>query len=399
MIQTALKEIKKGISEIIDEKNIIKLLENYYQNNKTYLVKAGFDPTATDLHLGHTVLLQKLATFQKYGGHIQFLIGDFTAMIGDPTGKSETRKVLNRDTILENAQTYTQQVFKILDPDKTTVMFNSKWLDTLGSSGLIALSTQHTVARMLERDDFDKRYKSNSPIAVSEFLYPLLQGYDSVEMKSDIEVGGIDQKFNLIMGRHLQRAYNVGKEQSILMMPILEGLDGVAKMSKSLNNFISIKEPKNEMFAKIMSISDDLMWIYYDLLSDKTTDEVTRLKNSVKDGTFHPKKAKEQLGIEIVNRFHCDSSGESARDEFNKVFSENSIPSDIETISFNEDIWIVKAITSSSINLSSSEIRRLIKQGGLRVNNDKMMDESLTLSKGSYTIKVGKKKFLKVEVV
>ena len=397
MIEQALNEIGKGSSEIIDKEYITKLLTNYYENNETYLVKAGFDPTATDLHLGHTVLLQKLATFQQYGGHVQFLIGDFTAMIGDPTGKSETRKVLTKEQVLENAKSYEEQVFKVLDREKTTILFNSHWFEKLGSSGMVQLATQSTVARMLERDDFDKRYKEGSPVAISEFLYPLLQGYDSVEMNSDIEIGGTDQKFNLLMGRQLQKSYGLKKQQAVLMMPILEGLDGVQKMSKSLNNFISIKEDANEMFAKVMSISDDLMWVYYDLLSSKTTQIIAQMRQEVASDTLHPKKVKEELGLEIVTRYHDASLASRAQEEFNNVFAKNDIPSDIKTVSFTEATWIVKAI-STGILMSSSDIRRIISQGGLKIDNKKIEDINFSLTKGEYIIKLGKKKFLKVEI-
>ena len=265
-VQEALDEIKRGSFEIIDIEAIEKLIKKYFETGENFYVKAGFDPTAPDIHLGHTVLIQKLATFQKLGGIVQFLIGDFTATIGDPTGKSETRKVLSSDQVLQNAETYKEQVFKILDPSKTQVVFNSSWLKELGTGGLIALASNLTVARMLERDDFSKRYASNTPIAVSEFLYPLLQGYDSVALNSDIELGGTDQKFNLLMGRTLQKAYNSKKQQAVLMMPILEGLDGVQKMSKSLGNYIGVTDEPFDMFGKILSISDELMWRYFELL-------------------------------------------------------------------------------------------------------------------------------------
>jgi len=260
MIQEALQEIQRGSAEVIDNERIEKLLKAYFEEGKIYTVKAGFDPTAPDLHLGHTVLLHKLATFQKYGARIQFLIGDFTAQIGDPTGKSETRKKLLPADIVKNAESYKEQVFKILDPEKTEVVFNSEWISPLGASGMLELTTTFNVARMLERDDFEKRYKGGVSISISEFIYPLLQGYDSVHLKSDIEIGGTDQKFNLLMGRHLQRAYEIGKEQSVLMMPILEGLDGVQKMSKSLGNYFGVEDAPNDMFGKVLSISDELMW-------------------------------------------------------------------------------------------------------------------------------------------
>jgi len=298
-IATALDEIKRGTAEIIDFERIEKLVRRFYETGETYTVKAGFDPTGADLHLGHTVLLQKLRTFQNHGARIQLLVGDFTATIGDPTGKSETRKVLDRETIMKNAQTYQDQAFIILNRDKTDIVFNSTWLEALGASGMVALTTTFNVARMLERDDFEKRYKSGQSISISEFIYPLLQGYDSVELKSDIEIGGTDQKFNLLMGRHLQRTYNVGKEQAVLMMPILEGLDGVQKMSKSLGNYIGITEAPKDIYAKTLSISDELMWRYYELLSDKSLEEIAKMREDVANGTLHPKIVKENLALEF----------------------------------------------------------------------------------------------------
>ena len=397
-IEEALAEIQRGTAEIIDEKRIKKLLTAYLEEGKTYTVKAGFDPTAPDLHLGHTVLLQKLALFQKYGATIQFLIGDFTGMIGDPTGKNETRKKLDRETVLENAKSYKEQVFKILDPEKTEVLLNSAWLDELGASGLVELTTTFTVARMLEREDFEKRYKSQTPISISEFLYPLLQGYDSVHLKSDIELGGTDQKFNLLMGRTLQRTYNTGKEQAILMMPLLEGLDGVNKMSKSLNNYIGVTEDANTMFAKVLSASDELMWRYYELLSEKTLSEIADLKEQVTDGTLHPKVAKELLASEIVTRFHDSQSAETAKEEFNKVHKQNELPTDMEEFSLTSPIWIAKALVDAKLENSTSQARRDIKQGAVKIDQVKVEDEQLQLESGEYVLQVGKRKFAKVKV-
>jgi tyrosyl-tRNA synthetase len=397
-IEEALAEIQRGTAEIIDEKRIKKLLTAYLEEGKTYTVKAGFDPTAPDLHLGHTVLLQKLSLFQKYGGEVQFLIGDFTGMIGDPTGKSETRKKLDRATVLENAQSYKEQVFKILDPEKTKILFNSAWLDELGASGLVELTTTFTVARMLEREDFEKRYKSQTPISISEFLYPLLQGYDSVHLKSDIELGGTDQKFNLLMGRTLQRTYNIGKEQAIVMMPLLEGLDGVNKMSKSLNNYIGVTEDANTMFAKVLSASDELMWRYYELLSEKTLSEIAELKEQVTSGTLHPKVAKELLASEIVTRFHDSQSAETAKEEFNKVHKQNKLPTDMEEFSLTSPIWIAKALVDTKLENSTSQARRDIKQGAVKIDQVKVEDEQLQLESGEYVLQVGKRKFAKVKV-
>ncbi|WP_310442411.1 tyrosine--tRNA ligase [Sulfurimonas sp.] len=398
MLQEALREIKRGTAEIIDSDRIEKLLKAYFDDGKTYTVKAGFDPTAPDLHLGHTVLLQKLATFQKYGATIQFLIGDFTAQIGDPTGKSVTRKTLSAVQIQENAKSYKEQVFKILDASKTEVVFNSEWINLLGASGMLSLTTTFNVARMLERDDFDKRYKGGVSISISEFIYPLLQGYDSVHLKSDIEIGGTDQKFNLLMGRHLQRAYEIGKEQAVLMMPILEGLDGVQKMSKSLNNYIGVADEPNDMFGKVLSVSDELMWRYYELLSAKTLDEIEVLKNGVADGSLHPKKVKEDLALEITARFHSLEAAKFAKEEFDKVHSNNQIPTDIEEYSCNGDVWIAKALVDCNLTPSTSQARRDIKQGAVKINQEKIDDEQLQLAIGEYILQVGKRKFAKLKV-
>jgi tyrosyl-tRNA synthetase len=396
MIDEALREIQRGCAEIIDEERLQKLLKEYYENGTNYYVKAGFDPTAPDLHLGHTVLLQKLATFQKYGAIIQFLIGDFTATIGDPTGKSETRKILSPEDIAKNAETYKEQVFKILIPSKTEVVFNSEWLEKLGARGMIALTQNLTVARMLERDDFSKRFKSNTPIAVSEFTYPLLQGYDSVALKSDVEIGGTDQKFNLLMGRQLQKAYNIGKEQAVLMMPILEGLDGVNKMSKSLNNYIGVKEDANTMFGKVLSISDELMWRYYELLSDHKLDTIDQMKKDVEGGTLHPKRAKEMLAEEIVDRFHGAGEGAKAKDEFDKIFKKKDIPTDMAEYTFEGEIWICKALADAKLVPSTSQARRDIKQGAVKLDQEKVTDEQLQLSSGEYILQKGKKGFAKI---
>lgn len=398
MLQEALREIKRGSAEIIDSEGIEKLLKAYLQEGKTYTVKAGFDPTAPDLHLGHTVLLQKLATFQKYGATIQFLIGDFTAQIGDPTGKSATRKTLSAVQIQENAKSYKEQVFKILDASKTEVVFNSEWINLLGASGMLSLTTTFNVARMLERDDFDKRYKSGTSISISEFIYPLLQGYDSVHLKSDIEIGGTDQKFNLLMGRHLQRAYEIGKEQSVLMMPILEGLDGVQKMSKSLGNYIGVADEPNDMFGKVLSVSDELMWRYYELLSAKTLDEIEALKEGVANGSLHPKSVKEDLALEITARFHSIEAAKSAKDEFDRVHSNNQIPTEIDEFSCDGEIWIAKALVDCNLTPSTSQARRDIKQGAVKINQEKVSDEQLQLVSGEYILQVGKRKFAKLKV-
>ncbi|KIM08169.1 MAG: tyrosyl-tRNA synthetase [Sulfurovum sp. FS06-10] len=398
LIQTALNEISRGTAEIIDMERIEKLVTKFYNEGEHYTVKAGFDPTGADLHLGHTVLLQKLRIFQNHGGRIQLLIGDFTATIGDPTGKSETRKILSRETIMANAQTYQDQVFNVLDASKTDVVFNAKWLEALGAGGMVALTTTFNVARMLERDDFEKRYRGGQSISISEFIYPLLQGYDSVELKSDIEIGGTDQKFNLLMGRHLQRAYNVGKEQAVLMMPILEGLDGVQKMSKSLNNYIGITEEPNDIYAKVLSVSDELMWRYYELLSEKSLEEIGQMREDVANGLLHPKIAKENLALEITARFYNEESAKMAKSEFDNVFKSNQLPTDMDEFEMENDIWVCQALVNANMEPSTSQARRDIKQGAVRIDQEKLLDEKMNLTTGEYILQVGKRKFAKVKV-
>ncbi len=398
-IKDALKEIDRGSVEIIDIEYIEKVLTSYLKDKKPYYVKAGFDPTAPDLHLGHTVLIHKLAVFQKYGATIQFIIGDFTATIGDPTGKNETRKKLDRELVLENSKSYQDQIFKILDPKKTQILFNSHWIDKLGASGILELTTTLNVARMLERDDFSKRYKTQTPISISEFLYPLLQGYDSVFLKSDIELGGTDQKFNLLMGRTLQKIYNTNKQQAVIMMPLLEGLDGINKMSKSLNNYIGIDESADSIFGKILSINDELMWRYYELLSSRSIGEIEDLKNSVKDGTLHPKKAKELLALEIVERYHNRELALKAKEEFDNIHQKHKLPSDIKEYSVDGTIWIAKALVETELEPSTSAARRDIKQGAVKIDQNRVDDEQLKLDRGSYILQVGKRKFAKIEVL
>lgn len=395
-IQEALAEIRRGSVEIIGFERIEELVKRFYATGERYILKAGFDPTAPDLHLGHTVVLQKLATFQKYGAFVKFLIGDFTACIGDPTGKSETRKPLSQEQVKQNALTYQEQVFKILDPSLCEVVFNSTWLTPLGSAGMIELTSKFSVARMLERDDFTKRFKGNQPISIVEFIYPLLQGYDSVALKSDIELGGNDQKFNLLMGRTLQRAYEIGKEQSVMMMPLLEGLDGVAKMSKSLGNYVGITEEPKQMYAKILSISDDLMWKYYELLSSKTLAEIEEIKQNVLKGALHPKVAKENFALEIVERYHNEQEAKSAKEAFDAVFSKNEIPQDLESFTFSEGEWVCTIAKESGMVDSTSQARREIKAGAFRINQEKISDENLKLSSGEYVFQIGKRKFAKI---
>lgn len=397
-VHYAMSEINRGALEFIGQEYIRECISKYFVTGERFIVKAGFDPTAPDLHLGHSVLLRKLAAFQEFGGIVVFLIGDFTAMIGDPSGKSQTRKPLSKEDVDKNAATYKNQVFKILDKTHTKVEFNSKWLSELGSVGFLKLSSSFSVARMLERDDFSKRYKDNQPISIVEFIYPLLQGYDSVALNCDIELGGGDQKFNLLVGRSLQRTYGLNKEQSVLMVPLLEGLDGVNKMSKSLNNYIAIEDNPNLMYAKILSISDTLMWRYYELLSFKSIKDIATLKDQVEKEQIHPKKAKEDLAFEIVERLHSKELAEIAKQEFDNVFSNKSIPSDIETFNIESEEWICKILNDCGFTESTSEARRQIKAGALKIDSIKVMDINLKLKKGSYIIQLGKKKFLKLEI-
>lgn len=395
-ITEAMQELKRGCVEFIGEDYIRTLVERFYKNGKRFCVKAGFDPTAPDLHLGHTVLLQKLATFQKYGGDVKFLIGDFTATIGDPSGKSETRKPLSKEQVEANAITYKEQVFKVLDPQYTKVCFNSKWLSELGAGGIIHLTSKFSVARMLERDDFTKRYNNNQPISMVEFMYPLLQGYDSVALECDIELGGNDQKFNLLVGRSLQRSYGLDKEQSVMTMPLLEGLDGVNKMSKSLNNYIGVTESANTMYAKILSISDEMMWRYYELLSSLSLQEIAELKAQVESQKAHPKSVKEQLALEITQRYHNIDLAKKAKIEFDNVFSKDEIPADLATFTCEKDEWIAKVLTYAQLCESTSQARRDIRAGAVKINKEKITDENLKLSSGEYIVQIGKRRFAKV---
>lgn len=397
-IAIALKEIARGANEIIGLEYIEKLVRKYYETNERFIVKAGFDPTAPDLHLGHTVLIQKLALLQQYGARVKFLIGDFTAMIGDPTGKNETRKPLNREQVLENAKTYEEQIYKILDQKHTEVCFNSTWLDALGTKGIIELCAKFSVARMLERDDFTKRYKENRPISIVEFLYPLLQGYDSVAMDADIELGGNDQKFNLLVGRFLQRAYGLNKEQSVITMPLLEGLDGVQKMSKSLGNYVGITEEPNAMFGKIMSVSDDLMWRYYTLLSAKTLEEIEDLKHGILNQTLHPKAVKEDLAGEIVARYYDNDQAIKAKEQFSKVFSANLLPEILLESDFDEGVGILDVLKQIGFCPSTSQARRDIQGGGVKINQEVIKNESYRFVKGNYVIQLGKKRFMKLNI-
>ncbi|WP_169974173.1 MULTISPECIES: tyrosine--tRNA ligase [unclassified Campylobacter] len=398
-IAKIIDEIKKGVAEIIGEEQVIELVKRYYEKGENFYVKAGFDPTAPDLHLGHSVVLTKMAFLQKHGAIVQFLIGDFTGQIGDPSGKSATRKKLDKETVAKNAKTYEEQVFKILDPKKTVIMFNSKWCNELGAAGIVELTSTFPVARMLERDDFEKRFKAGSSISISEFLYPLLQGYDSVAMKCDIEMGGTDQKFNLLMGRTLQRIYNIGKEQAVIMMPLLEGLDGVNKMSKSLGNYIGVTDNANDMFGKILSISDDLMWRYYELLSDKSVDEIKSLKDDVDSGKAHPKAVKEALALEITARYHGESVANEAKAEFDRVHTQNQIPAELEEFNLKAPVWIVEALVHCKLSSTNSQARRDISANAVSIDQKKISDEQLKLGVGEYILQVGKRKFAKLKVV
>ena len=393
--------IKRGAVEVLIEKELEEKLEKSLKTGVPLKIKAGFDPTAPDLHLGHTVLIHKLRQFQQLGHEINFLIGDFTGMIGDPTGKSETRKVLTREDVLRNAETYKMQVFKILDPEKTKVVFNSSWLNELGAGGMISLASKYTVARMLERDDFHKRYTSQQPIAIHEFLYPLVQGYDSVALQSDVELGGTDQKFNLLMGRELQREWGQSP-QCILTMPLLEGLDGVNKMSKSLGNYIGITEAPDEIFGKVMSISDELMIRYYELLSDMPLAELEKLKTGLKEKSVHPMAAKKALGREIVSRFHGAGAGETAEENFVKRFKENEIPDEMPQVSYtlaDGSVLLAKAMTDAGLTKSNGEGKRNIEGGGVKLNGEKVSNINLELTAGGeYIVQIGKRRFARIVV-
>ena len=391
-----LKTLRRGTSEIIDEKDLAQLLEK----GMPLRIKAGFDPTAPDLHLGHTVLLHKMKQFQDLGHEVIFLIGDFTGMIGDPTGRSETRKNLTPDEVKKNAKTYLKQVFKILDPAKTTVAFNSTWMDKMGAAGMLKLASRQTVARMMERDDFKKRYAGGQSIAIHEFMYPLVQGWDSVALESDVELGGTDQKFNLLMGRELQKSEGQ-RPQTVLMMPLLEGLDGVQKMSKSLNNYIGITDSPTDMFGKIMSISDDLMWRYYELLSFKPIEEIASYKTKIAEG-LNPRDVKIDLAKELIARFHDEASAQSAHDEFINRFQKGAMPDDmpeLEVIAEGGEIAIANLLKEAGLVVSTSEAYRMIKQGAAKIDGEKVVDKSLMIGCGSQAVyQVGKRKFAKVTI-
>ncbi len=396
--EQALAEIKRGCEEILLEEELIAKLKE----GKPLKIKAGFDPTAPDLHLGHTVLINKLRTFQQLGHDVIFLIGDFTGMIGDPTGKNVTRKPLTREDVLANAQTYKEQVFKILDPARTRVAFNSEWMEKLGAAGMIKLAARQTVARMLERDDFKKRYANNQSIAIHEFLYPLVQGWDSVALEADIEMGGTDQRFNLLMGRELQKDEGQ-RPQTIIMVPLLEGLDGVQKMSKSLGNYIGITDTPGEMFGKVMSISDELMWRYYDLLSFRPIADIAALKQQAADGR-NPRDIKIELAKEIIARFHDQAAADAAEQDFIQRFQKNALPDDIPELSLtlnSDSIQIANLLKEAGLVESTSEALRMIKQGAVKLDGEtKVEDSKMEFAKGScHIFQVGKRKFARVSLV
>ena len=395
-IEESLALIKRGSDELLIEAELVEKLKS----GRPLRVKAGFDPTAPDLHLGHTVLINKLRHFQDLGHHVMFLIGDFTGMIGDPSGKNAARPPLSREQVLENAKTYQEQVFKILDPDKTEICFNSQWIEPLGASGMIRLAAQHTVARMLERDDFAKRYRNGQPIAIHEFLYPLCQGYDSVAMKADVELGGTDQKFNLLVGRELQKHYGQSP-QCVLMMPLLEGLDGVNKRSKSLGNYVGISEPPREIFGKLMSITDELMWRYYELLSFRSAAEIADLRREVGDGR-NPRDAKVMFAQEIVARFHGAAAAEDALADFEARFKQGAIPDDIQEVALQAvegGLPVVQVLRLAGLTASTSEAMRMIAQGGVKIDGEKVADKEVVIPVGaSHVLQVGKRKFARVTV-
>lgn len=395
-VNEALQIIKRGCDELLVEQELVEKLST----GKSLRVKAGFDPTAPDLHLGHTVLLNKLRQFQELGHEAMFLIGDFTGMIGDPTGKNATRKPLTRDDVIENARTYEQQIFKILDPEKTLVMFNSSWMAEMSATDLIGLAAKHTVARMLERDDFHKRYSSGQSISIHEFLYPLIQGYDSVAMKADVELGGTDQKFNLLVGRELQKHYGQ-PPQVVLTMPILEGLDGVQKMSKSLGNYIGIHEPPNEMFGKLLSVSDDLMWRYIELLSFQPLAQVTKWKMETEEGR-NPRDIKVMFAQEIVTRFHSKAAAEAALVDFEARFRQGAMPDEMPEVALiggADGLPISQVLKQAGLTASTSDALRMIDQGGVKLDGAKLSDKALKLKAGEIVVaQVGKRKFARITV-
>lgn len=394
-----LKELKRGTQEILPEKDLLSKLERSVKTGKPLIIKAGFDPTAPDIHLGHTVLIQKMAQFQKLGHTVIFLIGDFTGLVGDPSGKSKTRPQLTREEVLKNTETYKTQVFKILDPKKTIIKFNSEWLDKFSSYDFVRLASHANVARMLEREDFNRRYKEGQSISLHEFMYPLLQAYDSVALKADVELGGTDQKFNLLMGRELMQDYSL-EPQVCLTMPLLEGLDGVQKMSKSLNNYVGVEDTPNDMFGKLLSIPDSLMRKYYDLLSTLSTDEIANLFRELESGKIHPKAVKVRFAKEIVSRFHSKELADQAEQHFEKVFSKKEIPDSIDEFEFQakeSTVWIPKLLVDLKFASSTSEGKRLVSQGAVKINEQAITEENFSIGKAEPIIlQCGKRKFAKI---
>jgi tyrosyl-tRNA synthetase len=400
-IDQQMEIIRRGAVDIIREEELVEKLKRAQKTGKPLRVKAGFDPTAPDIHVGHTVLIRKMKHFQELGHTVIFLIGDFTGMIGDPSGRSATRKQLTLEEVQQNAETYKQQIFKILDPQRTVIDFNSRWMTPLGADGFIRLAGKYTVARILEREDFSNRLKNQLPIAMHELLYPLVQGYDSVALDADVELGGTDQRFNLLVGRELQREY--GKEQQIVLtMPLLEGLDGVQKMSKSLGNYIGINEAPNEQFGKVMSISDDLMFRYHELLTDLPLNEIKAIRDDISSGKRHPMEVKADLGVRIVGDYHGEAAAEAAREEFNRVFRKRQNPEDIETkkISIAESpIRLTRLLPSLNLASSNADAQRLIESGAVHINDQRVTDPKAEMSEpGEYLFKVGKRRFLRLIV-
>lgn len=401
-IEEQLERIRFGAAELISDADLLKKLKRSFESKKPLRIKFGADPTRPDIHLGHTVVINKLKTFQDLGHHIQFLIGDFTAMIGDPSGKNHTRPILGREEIEENAKTYAKQIFKILDAEKTEIVYNSTWINKLSPADIIKLTAQYTVARMLERDDFTNRYKSGIPISIHEFLYPLTQGYDSVALKSDVELGGTDQKFNLLVGRDLQGSY--GQEpQCILTMPILEGLDGVNKMSKSLDNYISIVDTPKDMFGKTMRVSDELMYRYYELLTDISPKELVQLRDDVAQGKKHPRDVKVHLAKYFVSRFHSAAEAQRAEEEFNRIFVDKGMPDVIPefVVAMEKQVGLCALMVKAGLSSSNGEASRLIQGGGVQIDSQKISDPKLKIdlvSNMNFVIRAGKKKFIKIVV-
>lgn len=400
--QEQLELIKKGCAELISEAELLKKLQKSYDTQKPLKIKFGADPSRPDLHIGHTVVINKLKVFQDLGHHIHFLIGDFTAMIGDPSGRNQTRPLLTQEEIKINAQTYAQQVFKILDSNKTEIVYNSSWLGKMTPVDFIRLTAKYTVARMLERDDFTNRYRSGIPILLHEFIYPLTQGYDSVALKSDVELGGTDQKFNLLVGRDLQHAWGI-ESQCVLTMPILEGLDGVNKMSKSLDNYIAVVDNPKEMFGKTMRVSDELMFRYYELLTDMTTGQLEQLKMGIKSGQLHPRQVKVDLAKALISRFHSPAAAESAEAEFNRIFVEKGLPDQIENYEVDpqEGLGLCNLMVQAGTSQSNSEASRLIMGGGVQIDGEKVSDPRMKIdlvAGKSFLLKVGKKKFVQISV-